>query len=79
MANYNLVINSKFQPFSFERYMQPLQIYAQLYDQERAAMEQQAAQYGLLSNMVDPELDKEVYDAMQRYNENLMRQRDTTG
>jgi len=76
MANYNLVINSKFQPFSFERYMQPLQIYAQLYDQERAAMEQQAAQYGLLSNMVDPELDKEVYDAMQAYNENLMKQRD---
>lgn len=76
MANYSLVINSKFQPFSFERYMQPLQIYAQLYDQERAAMEQQAAQYGLLSNMVDPELDKDVYDAMQKYNENLMRQRD---
>lgn len=76
MANYSLVINSKFQPFSFERYMQPLQIYAQLYDQERAAMEQQAAQYGLLSNMVDPELDKEVYDAMQKYNENLMKQRD---
>ena len=76
MANYSLVINSKFQPFSFERYMQPLQIYAQLYDQERAAMEQQAAQYGLLSNMVDPELDKDVYDAMQKYNENLMKQRD---
>lgn len=76
MANYSLVINSKFQPFSFERYMQPLQIYAQLYDQERAAMEQQAAQYGLLSNMVDPELDRDVYNAMQRYNENLIRQRD---
>ena len=76
MANYSLVINSKFQPFSFERYMQPLQIYAQLYDQERAAMEQQAAQYGLLSNMVDPELDRDVYDAMQRYNDNLIRQRD---
>ena len=76
MANYSLVINSKFQPFSFERYMQPLQIYAQLYDQERAAMEQQAAQYGLLSSMVDPELDRDVYEAMQRYNENLMKQRD---
>lgn len=76
MANYSLVINSKFQPFSFERYMQPLQIYAQLYDQERAAMEQQAAQYGLLSNMVDPELDRDVYNAMQRYNENLIKQRD---
>ncbi len=76
MANYSLVINSKFQPFSFERYMQPLQIYAQLYDQERAAMEQQAAQYGILSNMVDPELDRDVYDAMQRYNDNLIRQRD---
>lgn len=76
MANYSLVINSKFQPFSFERYMQPLQIYAQLYDQERAAMEQQAAQYGLLSNMVDPELDKDVYEAMQKYNDNLVRQRD---
>lgn len=76
MANYSLVINSKFQPFSFERYMQPLQIYAQLYDQERAAMEQQAMQYGLLSSMVDPEVDRAVYERMQQYNDNLMRQRD---
>ena len=76
MANYSLVSTSKFQPFSFERYMQPIQIYAQLYEQEKAALEQQAAQYGLLSNMVDPEMDKEVYEAMQAYNENLLKQRD---
>lgn len=76
MANYSLVSTSKFQPFSFERYMQPIQIYAQLYEQEKAALEQQAAQYGLLSNMVDPETDKEIYEAMQAYNENLLKQRD---
>ena len=31
MANYELVVNSKFQPFSFERYIQPYQIYGQAY------------------------------------------------
>ena len=31
MANYSLVIDSTFQPFSFERYIQPYQIYDQAY------------------------------------------------
>ena len=31
MANYNLIVNSKFQPFSFERYIQPYQMYGEAY------------------------------------------------
>ena len=31
MANFSLVVNSKFNPFSFERYIQPYQIYGQAY------------------------------------------------
>ena len=38
MANYSLVIGSKFKPFSFERYLQPLQIYGQAYKEQEDAL-----------------------------------------
>ena len=37
MANYNLVVNSKFQPFSFERYIQPYQMYGAEYKEVEKA------------------------------------------
>lgn len=76
MANYNLMINSKFQPFSFERYMQPISMYAQQYENRYKEMQQQALVAGLMGSMVDPEVDKETYEALQKYNNNLQRMSD---
>lgn len=76
MANYSLTINSKFQPFSFERYMQPISMYAQQYENRYKEMQQQALVAGLMGSMVDPELDKETYEALQKYNNNLQRMSD---
>lgn len=48
MANYDLVVNSTFQPFSFERYIQPYQLYGQAYKEQEAyinALEQGANSY----------------------------------
>lgn len=44
MANYSLVINSKFQPFSFERYIQPYQIYGEAYKEQELALDTMSAQ-----------------------------------
>lgn len=49
MANYSLVVNSKFQPFSFERYIQPYAIYGQNYKE----LEEQYADLSTKANVWD--------------------------
>ena len=44
MANYELVIGSKFQPFSFERYIKPYQIYGETYKEQEQAIDTLSAQ-----------------------------------
>ena len=39
MANYDLVINSTFQPFSFEQYIRPYQLYEQAYEEQEAYLD----------------------------------------
>ena len=69
----SLISTTKFQPFSFERYMQPVSIYAQQYENRYKELQDQALIAGLMGSMVDPELDPEVYANLQKYNENLNR------
>lgn len=64
MANYSLTINSKFQPFSFERYMQPIQIYANLYERQEAALDaldEKASKWEMLANMAGNEQSYKKY------------------
>ena len=42
MANYDLVVSSNFQPFSFERYIQPYQLYAEAYEKRQEAYDKLA-------------------------------------
>lgn len=44
MANYNLVVSSKFQPFSFERYIKPYQMYGEAYKELENAYDTLAMQ-----------------------------------
>lgn len=76
MANYSIAVNSKFKPFSFDRYMQPIAIYANMYEKKQAELQQQMITKDLLASMVDPELDKETYEGLQRYNETLNKMAD---
>lgn len=39
MANYELVIGSKFQPFSYERYIKPYQLYNEAYTKQEEALD----------------------------------------
>lgn len=38
MANYELIVNSKFQPFSYERYIKPYQLYNEAYTEQENAL-----------------------------------------
>ena len=67
MANYSLVIGSKFQPFSFERYLQPLQIYGQAYKEQEDALADLATKAATVESMANEQTDPESYAAYQGY------------
>ena len=67
MANYSLVIGSKFQPFSFERYLQPLQIYGQAYKEQEDALADLATKAATVESMANAQTDPESYEAYQSY------------
>lgn len=54
MANLSLVVNSKFQPFSFERYIQPYQIYGQAYEKRQEAYDKLAEDSSKWGEQLDP-------------------------
>lgn len=66
MARFNVRINSEFTPFSFDRYMQPLQIYANMYERQEAALDaldEQASQWERLADMAGNEKSYAKYKA----------------
>ena len=53
MANYSLVVNSKFQPFSFERYIQPYQMYGEAYKEVENALGELATKASVWEEMAN--------------------------
>ena len=62
MPNYSLVVNSKFRPLSFERYIQPYQIYGQAYREQQDALAALDDLANDLSGKINPDLDKDLYN-----------------
>lgn len=73
MANYNLVVNSKFQPFSFERYIQPYQMYEEAYKNVENALGELSANASVWEKLANEQTDKEVYDMYKAYADDLNR------
>lgn len=71
MADYSLVVNSRFQPFSFERYLQPYQIYGQEYKAQEAALEEIANNSGKWENLINEQTDPDLYNQVVNYNKEL--------
>lgn len=65
MANYSLVIGSKFQPFSFERYLQPLQIYGQAYKEQEDALADLATKASIWDGLTEGSV--KAHDTYQAY------------
>lgn len=58
MANYSLVVNSKFQPFSFDRYLQPYQIYGQSYKEIEEQYTDLSAKAGIWDGLANEQTGK---------------------
>ena len=73
MANY-LVINSKFQPFSFERYLQPYQIYGEAYKEIENQYEELATKASVWDEMANEQTDPYAYNMYKTYSNDLKEQ-----
>lgn len=71
MANYSLVINSEFQPFSFERYIRPYQIYGQEYKVQEEALSELATKANIWGEMANEQTDPYAYKMYKTYANDL--------
>lgn len=71
MANYSLVINSKFQPFSFERYIQPLQMYGAAFKEQQDALSEINTKASVWENLANEQTDPETYRQYKAFADDL--------
>ena len=71
MANYSLVVNSKFQPFSFERYIQPYQIYGQAYKEIENQYNDLSTKANVWEEMANEQTDPYAYKMYKTYANDL--------
>ena len=71
MANYDLLVTSKFQPFSFERYIQPYQMYGEAYKEVENTLGELAAKANIWEGMANEQTDREAYEMYKTYARDL--------
>lgn len=74
MANYSLVVNSKFQPFSFDRYLQPYQIYGQNYKEIEDQYTDLSTKAGIWDGLANEQTDPHTYKMYKTYANDLENQ-----
>lgn len=74
MANYSLVVNSKFQPFSFDRYLQPYQIYGQNYKEIEKQYTDLSTKAGIWDGLANEQTDPYTYKMYKTYANDLENQ-----
>lgn len=74
MANYSLVVNSKFQPFSFDRYLQPYQIYGQNYKEIEEQYTDLSTKAGIWDGLANEQTDPHTYRMYKTYANDLENQ-----
>lgn len=71
MANYNLVADSTFTPFTFSEMVAPYEKYQAIYDKERDRYDELAANALSTLSMIDKEADPELYNSYSAYLDKL--------
>lgn len=74
MANFSLVVNSKFNPFSFERYIQPYQIYGQAYREVEDTLGELDTKASVWEEMANEQTDPNAYRMYKNYANDLEEQ-----
>ena len=74
MANYSIVSNARFTPFSFDEMVKPFQMYGEYYAQQEqlaSSLAEQAAEWGQKANEAT---DPKTYQKYKRFEEDLNKQ-----
>ena len=71
MANYDLLVTSKFQPFSFERYIQPYQMYGEAYKEVENTLGELATKANIWEEMANEQTDPYAYKMYKTYARDL--------
>lgn len=71
MAGYSTIINSKFEPISFERYLKPYQMYAEEYISQEDALSELANKASIWEDMANEQTDPYAYSVYKKYSEDL--------
>lgn len=71
MANFSLVVNSKFQPFSFERYIKPYQMYGEAYKEIENALGELDTKASVWEEMANEQTDPYAYKMYKTYANDL--------
>lgn len=74
MANFSLVVNSKFNPFSFERYIQPYQMYGQAYREVENTLGELDTKASVWEEMANEQTDPYAYKMYKTYANDLEEQ-----
>lgn len=74
MPNYALSINSTFQPLSFERYIQPYQIYGEEYKRQEQALNELEMKASIWEGLANKQTDKAAYEQYKQYADALREQ-----
>lgn len=74
MANFSLVVNNKFNPFSFERYIQPYQIYGQAYREVENTLGELDTKASVWEEMANEQTDPYAYKMYKTYANDLEEQ-----
>ena len=70
-GNFSLIVNSKFQPFSFERYIQPYQMYGEAYREVEDALGELATKANVWEEMANEQTDPYAYKMYKNYANDL--------
>lgn len=73
-GNFSLIVDSKFQPFSFERYIQPYQMYGEAYKEVENTLGELATKANIWDGMVDEQRDPETYKKYKAFAKELEEQ-----
>lgn len=76
MANYNLVVNSTFKPFTFDEYIKPYQLYGEAYKAQEDALSELSAKASVWEELANEETDPETYKMYKKYATDLQTQAD---
>ena len=74
MANYSLVINSKFRPYSFDELVKPYMMYGQAYDEQQNQLSDLAVKSNVWKGLANEQTDPTAYKMYKTYADDVSKQ-----